>query len=230
MPLTGTTTANDIYSAIEELITHYELNWNKFCSITTDGAPSMVGKKSGVVAKIKDKISNESDSKFVGIHCIIHQESLASKVLKMDHVMKPVIKTVNFIRSKGLNHREFSNFLNDIDDRFTDIPYFTEVRWLSRGAVLKRFFQLREHIVAFMSEKGKPIDHDEEWWLDCAFLVDMTEHLNNLNVKLQGKHLVVTQMYSHIQAFEMKLKLWKSQLREQNLDHFPHIRLCGTFT
>ena len=120
--------------------------------------------------------------------------------------------------------------MNDIDDRFTDIPYFTEVRWLSRGAVLKRFFQLREHIVAFMSEKGKPIDHDEEWWLDCAFLVDMTEHLNNLNVKLQGKHLVVTQMYSHIQAFEMKLKLWKSQLREQNLDHFPHIRLCGTFT
>ena len=43
VPLTGTTTANDIYSAIEHLI-EYELDWNILSSTNTDGAPAMAGK------------------------------------------------------------------------------------------------------------------------------------------------------------------------------------------
>lgn len=112
IPLKDTTTAQDIYQAIEQLIQVNELDWGKLCSITTDGAPAMVGKNAGVVTKIRKKISDEakSEHKLVGIHCIIHQGSLASKILKMDHVMKPIIKTVNFIRSRGLNHRQFAVF------------------------------------------------------------------------------------------------------------------------
>ena len=56
VPLAGTTTANDIYSAIEHLIAEYELDWNILSSTTTDGAPAMAGKHSGVVAKLKQNI------------------------------------------------------------------------------------------------------------------------------------------------------------------------------
>ena len=56
VPLAGTTTANDIYSAIEHLIAEYELYWNILSSTTTDGAPAMAGKHSGVVAKLKQNI------------------------------------------------------------------------------------------------------------------------------------------------------------------------------
>ena len=224
VPLTGTTTANDIYSAIEHLIAEYELDWNILSSTTTDGAPAMAGKHSGVVTKLKQKTSGN----FVGFHCIIHQESLASKHLKMDHVMQPIIKIVNFIRSRGLNHRQFRQFLQDLDEKFSDVPYFTEVRWLSRGVVLERFFALRDPIEAFMLEKGNPIDYDNDWWVDCAFLVDMNKHLTDLNVKLQGKNLIVTQMYSCIQSFETKLRLWENQVKNQTLDHFPHLKSFGT--
>ncbi|XP_015923626.3 general transcription factor II-I repeat domain-containing protein 2A [Parasteatoda tepidariorum] len=75
VPLTGTTTANDIYSAIEHLIAEYELDWNTLSSTTTDGAPAMAGKHSGVVTKLKQKKSGN----FEGFRCIIHQESLTSK-------------------------------------------------------------------------------------------------------------------------------------------------------
>lgn len=144
--------------------------------------------------------------------------------------MNPVVKTVNFIRSRGLNHRQFSEFLKDLDGQYSDVPYFAEVRWLSRGSMLMRFFKLRKHIVTFMAQKGKPMEHSDEWWLDFAFLVDITEHLNNLNTKLQGKNLIVTQQFSIVQAFEIKLKLWESQLREQKLDHFACIREIGNYT
>ncbi|XP_067123239.1 general transcription factor II-I repeat domain-containing protein 2A-like [Centruroides vittatus] len=36
IPLKSTTTAQDIYSAIEQLVPNYDLDWSKFCSITTD--------------------------------------------------------------------------------------------------------------------------------------------------------------------------------------------------
>ena len=37
------------------------------------------------------------------------------------------VDDVNFIRSKGVNHRDFKEVLNDLDSN-----YVTSVRWLSR--------------------------------------------------------------------------------------------------
>ncbi|CAI9725753.1 Hypothetical predicted protein [Octopus vulgaris] len=72
----------------------------------------------------------------------------------MDHVVGVVGRTVNFIRTRGLNHHQFDNFLRDIGITY-GLPYHTEVRWLSRGAMLKRFFNLREEIEQFMEKKDK---------------------------------------------------------------------------
>ena len=60
--------------------------------------------------------------------------------------MAVVVKTVNFFRSKGLNQREFQELLRSMDADFKDIPYYTEVRWLSRGTTLKRMFELKDAI------------------------------------------------------------------------------------
>ena len=43
-------------------------------------------------------------------HCIIHQEQLCAKTLEMKHV-ENVVYTVNFVRSKELNHRHSKRFL-----------------------------------------------------------------------------------------------------------------------
>ena len=75
----------------------------------------------------------------------------------MQNVMSIVIKTFNFIRSKGLHHREFQELLHSVDADFQDIPYYIEVRWLSRGKMLKRVFELKNAIQAFLEAKGNPI-------------------------------------------------------------------------
>jgi hypothetical protein len=40
-------------------------------------------------------------------------------------------------------------------------------------------------------------------------MIDITGHLNDLNVKLQGKEQVVASLYDAIKAFKTNLRLWK---------------------
>ena len=55
-------------------------------------------------------------------------------------------------------------------------------------------------------------------------MVDITEHLNNLNELLQGRKKVVTQYYDSIRAFKLKLSLWETQLSSGDTAHFPCLR------
>ena len=132
------TTGIDIYKAVMNGIDAIGLKFNHLCGVTTDGAPSMIGREKGSVALLeKERInSGSSTMKLVKVHGIIHQENLCSKSLRMQSVMEIVVKTVNFIRARGLNHRQFS-----------------------RGAMLRRFYELREEVFHFMEEKGKSVFH-----------------------------------------------------------------------
>ncbi len=59
-------------------------------------------------------------------------------------------------------------------------------------------------------------------------MVDVTEHLNVLNTKMQGHNKVVTEYYDCIHAFEMKLDLWGKQLSQGNPAHFPYLKSLPT--
>lgn len=71
--------------------------------------------------------------------------------------------------------------------------------------------------------KGRNTDEikDESWLQDLAFAVDITAQLNDLNLKLQGKNKLITNLYDDIKCFITKLRLWKSQVLNENLVHFP---------
>ena len=143
--------------------------------------------------------------------------------------MDLVVKTVNFIRSHGLNHRQFKSFLVDMDSEYGELLYHTEVRWLSRGKVLKRFLALRNEISLFMKMKNKaiPLLHDPTFQCSHAFLTDITYHMNELNVKLQGRNQIITQMYDHMKSFKVKLGLWIKQLHAENMIHFSTLKSLG---
>lgn len=113
-----------------------------------DRAPSMIGERKGM-AMVCNKV-RESGGEAVKMLCIIHQEALCSTAIQMDNVMTTVVKTINLIRSRALNHREFRAFLSDIDAEYGDVLYHSNVRWLSRGSVLQRFYSLRSKIDQFL--------------------------------------------------------------------------------
>ncbi|KAK0138753.1 General transcription factor II-I repeat domain-containing protein 2 [Merluccius polli] len=218
----GTTTGRDIFTEVERCINETELQWDKLTGLTTDGAPAMCGEVRGLVGLVREKMGH-TGGKLIAYHCIIHQEALCGKVLGMGNVMTVVTKTVNFIRSRGLNHRQFRALLEELNSECEDVPYHTEVRWLSRGKVLRRFYDTRVEIARFMESKQKVIPEleDEKWLSDLAFMCDITEHLNVLNVKLQGRQQLITEMRDAVKAFQMKLRLWEGHMRQGNLAHFP---------
>ncbi|XP_037794130.1 general transcription factor II-I repeat domain-containing protein 2-like [Penaeus monodon] len=231
VPMTDTTTAANIFTALVGTLDRVGVDWTRTVSLATDGAPSMTGRKAGVGTKFREKVQAANGGRdFWSFHCILHQEALCCKSLKMNNVMEVVVRTVNFIRSRGLNHRQFDSLLREKDHNY-GLPYHTEVRWLNPGAVLRRFFDLRGEIKQFMEKKGKPVLEfkSTEWMQDLAFMVDVTEHLNNLNKMLQGRSKVVTQYYDSICAFKLKLSLWETQLAGGDAAHFPCLKdVCAT--
>ena len=226
VPIKDTTRGSDLLEGVMATIKRLGLSLSKLSGITTDGAPSMIGRRQGLGNLLQleaNKVGNDSVMRF---HCIIHHENLCAKSLKMQNVMSVVIKTVNFIRSKGLRYREFQELLHSIDADFQDIPYYTEVRWLSRGKTLKRVFELKDAIQAFLETTGNPIAefNDKGWIENFAFLVDITTHVNELNSRLQRKRQLIHFMFDHVNAFAMKLTLWEMQIKNKNFVHFPTLQ------
>ena len=79
---------------------------------------------------------------------------------------------------------------------------------------MKRFYELLPEINAFLLTKGKTVPEliDTEWKWDLAFLTDVTEIINGLNLQLQGKGKLICDMYSHLKAFEVNLALLVGQV------------------
>lgn len=220
----GTTTGQDLYEEVSRCVNEMGLPW----ALTTYGAPTMCGHRSGLVARMRERMREENVvGELTAYYCIIHQESLCGKALKMEHVMSTITRAVKFIRAKGLNHRQFKAFLGELDTEYGDLPYHTEVRWLSHRKVLQRCFELCEEICLFMESKGKDTtEHRNETFLcEMAFLCDITSHLNVMNLQLQGRGRVISDMYNTVQVFKTKLSLWETQMRKENLSHFPTCRI-----
>ncbi|UYV73035.1 EPM2AIP1, partial [Cordylochernes scorpioides] len=226
----GTTTGTDIFKGVEMAINKKNLRWKNLKCITTDGGKNMSGKDKGVVALVSKAVENDGGSKPLVLHCIIHQQSLCGKCLDMSDVLKPVISTVNFIRSFGLNHRQFRQFIAEIGE--TDLPYHTAVRWLSCGKVLQRFFELPAVIEIFLNEKHRPLTElqNNAWLWKLAFYVDLTKHVNELNLRLQGENQHLPDLYTNIKSFRMKLILFQSQIRSKCFSHFKTCEILSHTT
>lgn len=56
----------------------------------------------------------------------------------------------------------------------------------------------------------------------AAIFADVTSHLNELNIKLQGQNNTILDLISAVWAFQRKLKIFKTDLQGE-LVHFPKL-------
>ena len=80
--------------------------------------------------------------------------------------------------------------------------------------MLCHVYELRHEISILMEKKGAevPTFADPLWMCDFAFLVYIMDHLNLLNVQLQGREQLINELFQFVSGLEKKLQLWETQL------------------
>ena len=152
--ITETNREVDIKNTLDEALTRFHVPPNKLVSDATDGAPAMEGKRVGLIGLMT---CDPNFPEFLPIHCIIHRKHLAAKHFRYENVRKTVLEIVNFIRVNGKNHRQFHNFVEELElkDAPSDVSLYCVVRWLSTSNVLSRFVYLLMPINLFLDNKRK---------------------------------------------------------------------------
>lgn len=99
-----------------------------------------------------------------------------------------IVKIINFIKPKALYRRCFNFLCEETGSEHQHFLFYTEVCWLSRGKVLQRLFELRDEVKLFLIDKLDLADYlcNSKFLATLAYLADIFEKLNSLNISLQG--------------------------------------------
>ena len=111
-------------------------------------------------------------------HCGIHREALAVKKMPVEFkaVLDTFVKTVNFIKARPMQARLFHFLYDEMGSEHVQLLLYTEVRWLSRGKVLTRLFELHREVQVFLQDKNLPasdVFDDTVWLSHLAYLSDI---------------------------------------------------------
>ena len=220
-PLTTQTRGIDIFDTLMDFFATEQIDSQRLSSICTDGAPAMLGCRSGFVARVKEVAPHVFNT-----HCMIHREALASKTLpaSLNYVLKDVIQMVNFVKASALNTRLFHNLCSTMDSDHQELLFHTEVRWLSKGNVLNRFLEMNVEIREFLVQRSKfqwaAHIADESWCFWLCYLCDIFQKLNFLNLSLQGKQANIMEFVDKLTAFQQMIELWLRKLKRGNISMF----------
>jgi zinc finger BED domain-containing protein 5/7/8/9 len=203
------TTGKEIFSIIDNFFQKHGISWEWCLSVCSDGAAAMIGKVSGVIARAKEKNPSISWK-----NCILHREALASRNMMpvLYETLEDAIKIINFIKSRPLNARMFRKLCEGLQSEHTTLLLHSESRWLSRGNVLLRMFELRNECYLFLKD-SKPLlaskFEDKLWVSRLAYLADIFQKLNELNTSLQSHGHHIFSMEDKISAFTERLLFGK---------------------
>ena len=153
-PIESHTRGIVVFSKVHTFFVQKSLDWRRVGAVCTDGAPSMLGSHSGFQTRVRQVVPD-----VITNHCMLNREALAAKTLpaSLNVILMEVIKIVNFVKCSALNTLLFRNLCLDMDAAHIDLLYHTEVRWLSKGNVLKRILDLKEEIKEFLIFKSERI-------------------------------------------------------------------------
>ena len=180
----------------------------------------MLGCRSGFQSYVKAVSPNVTS-----VHCFIHRFALCTKVLPAQLLacLKQVVKIINFVKASALNNRFFKQQCEDLGSEHTSLFYHTEVRWLSRRKATKRLFEMKNEMLLLFRELGHPYSKDlenDEFVQRLAYLSDIFEAFNIVNLSLQGRNGTIVDFVSKLGAFVRKLDLWKRNTENNQLGMF----------
>lgn len=215
------TKGESIFNVLSNFFTEKSIPFTNIISVATDGAPAMVGRYRGFISHLKRIIPG-----LTAIHCVIHRQHLVAKHLsdRLNRSLHFVIKAVNKIRSNALNTRLFAQLCDENDEDFQRLLLHTEVRWLSKGACLTRFYSVFDSVLEFLESRDPDLKENLiKFKADIAYLTDLFKKFNDINLQLQGDSLNLIKTKGIISAFLGKLKFMKQNISRREFSQFPKL-------
>ncbi|KAE8737121.1 hypothetical protein FOCC_FOCC017419 [Frankliniella occidentalis] len=222
LPIDGNANAASIFGLLDSYLSENKVMWSNCVGICTDGAPVMLGAKSGfkgLVLRVNGQIQFT--------HCMIHRESLAAGLDQespFHEVLAAIVKMVNEIKAHPLQTRLFKILCEEVGAAYTSLLFYSKARWLSRGKVTRRLITLRSEVREFLYAKQSPLAtywDDPKFVQQVAYLADILEKLNELNVSMQGRNANVLTLSDKINGFQGKLNIWRRKALHDTFDMFP---------
>ena len=220
--LTADTKASTIFKTVEKVFKDKQIPMSNVIACATDGAPAMIGRHRGFIQHMKT-----ASPGILAIHCIIHRQHLVAKHLsaELHESLQVFIKAVNKIKTSPSNDRLFRKLCQEKDEEFQRLLLHTEVRWLSKGNCLRRLHDLFDTVVKFLQKVDANLSKElSNRRVDLAYLSDVFDKLNELNLKLQGKQVNLIKAKSVVMGFINKLTLFKQNMGRRELCHFPKLQ------
>ena len=114
----------------------------------------MLGRNSGFQAYV---IYVAANATFV--HCFIQRFAFRTKVLPAELMscLNKIIKIVNFVKILALNSGLFAVLCEYVSSAHKCLLFHAEVRWLSRGNMTRRVFELRHEFLTFFKRENPQI-------------------------------------------------------------------------
>ncbi|KAF2356022.1 hypothetical protein FHG87_013220 [Trinorchestia longiramus] len=123
--LKTTTNEKDIFQLVKNFFAKHKLSIQIIGSVFTDGAPAML-EKNQFFALMEQEIPQ-----LQGTVCFLHRHSLPSKTLspQLKKVLDISVKTINWIRSRSLNHHFFQSLCEDLRSKHSVLLFHNGMRW-----------------------------------------------------------------------------------------------------
>ena len=134
------------------------------------------------------------------------------------------MRIVNTIKARAFNFRLFRQLCGENDEEFEQLQLHTEVRWLSKGNCLRRFYSLFSTAMEFF----QALDDSVSLKLisikaDIAYLSDIFMKFNEVNLQLQENLVNLIKAKSTVLAFISQLELYKRKLGRHELFQFSSL-------
>jgi hypothetical protein len=93
----------------------HNLELSKLLSVVGGVAPCVIYSINVVAVLFSKRMQELSlENELIQYHFVILQQNLTGKVLGFKQIMADIMSAVKFIRPRGLNHRHFTAFLDEI--------------------------------------------------------------------------------------------------------------------
>jgi len=161
----------------------------------------MISKIKSTITRIKNIAPKCSSSHFVAMAS--HGALVAKKMsYELKTVLDQSVQIVNYVKPRPPQSRLFKKVCEEIGSQHQSLFLHTQVRWLTRGRVLLRLFELcnelkvifaEQHVSASISTHVE-LSNDEQWLMKLTYLADIFDKLNVICKALKGK--TTTILYS----------------------------------